>query len=160
MRNTFAKCLAEEMRQNEDVVLLFGDVGYGLLDSIREEFPERAINMGASEQLMLGAAVGLSQAGKIPVCYTITSFLIFRGLEWIRNYFDHEFTRVILVGSGRNRDYVHDGFTHWSEDDEEVMNIFPNIQTYYPFTKEAIHSILQASIQKNGPVYINLARSI
>ena len=75
MRRRFQELLTEEMRKNEDIVLLVGDVGYRVFDHLREDYPDRVINPGAAEQLMIGMGAGLAMEGKIPVCYSITPFV-------------------------------------------------------------------------------------
>ena len=105
MRRTFREQLEVEMRRDSRIHLLVGDVGYGLFDSTRREFPSRVINPGAAEQLMMGMAVGMTMEGIIPVVYSITPFVLYRPFEFIRNYVDHEKIPVKLVGSGRNDDY-------------------------------------------------------
>ena len=37
MRRRFQELLTEEMRKNEDIVLLIGDVGYRVFDHLRED---------------------------------------------------------------------------------------------------------------------------
>ena len=76
MRKLFAKMLHKEMGKNKDICLITADLGYGLWDSIRRDFPERYYNVGSAEQLMIGLAVGLAMEGKIPFAYSITSFLL------------------------------------------------------------------------------------
>ena len=78
MRRRFQELLTEEMRKNEDIVLLVGDVGYKVFDHLREDYPDRVINPGAAEQLMIGMGAGLAMEGKIPVCYSITPFVLYR----------------------------------------------------------------------------------
>ena len=111
-RQRFTELLTEEMRQNKDIILLVGDVGYKVFDHLREEYPDRVINPGAAEQLMIGMAAGLAMDGKIPVCYSITPFVLYRPFEFIRNYVNHENLPVKLVGSGRNDDYGLCGPSH------------------------------------------------
>ena len=36
VRKTFVKLLHEEMKKNEDIVFVIGDLGYGHFDKIRE----------------------------------------------------------------------------------------------------------------------------
>ena len=48
MRRRFQELLTEEMRKNEDIVLLVGDVGYKVFDHLREDYPDRVINPGAA----------------------------------------------------------------------------------------------------------------
>lgn len=160
MRNTFAKLLLEEMRQDDRIYLLFADVGFGVFDEIRKEFPDRAINTGAAEQLMIGAAVGLAQEGKIPFCYTISPFLLYRPFEWIRNYVNFENLNIKLIGSGRDKDYDKDGFTHWAEEDHIVMKLFPNIKCHFPTTKETLYFTIQEMVKTDKPYYLNLPRKV
>ena len=58
MRKQFAEFLHNEMAVNENIYLLTGDLGYGLWDRIKIDYPDRFINFLSSEQLMLGAACG------------------------------------------------------------------------------------------------------
>ena len=156
MRKDFAKILHSEMSKNEKLILLTADLGYGLWDSIRIDYPDRFYNCMSSEQLMLGCAIGMSMNGFIPVCYSITPFLLFRPFELIRNYLNHESMNVKLVGGGRDRDYGYLGFSHWAEDDLEFMNLFSNIQSYKP---DAInHDYISKLLSSYNPVYINLRK--
>lgn len=146
------------MLKNPDVWVLTGDVGYGVLDDIKREFPDRYVNTGAAEQSLLDIGVGLAMSGKIPICYSITPFLLYRGFETIRNYINHEKIPVILVGRGRDDDYKDCGFSHWAQEDWEVMNIFRNIQYYWPQTKEDAGRNIIEAINSKKPNYINLSK--
>jgi transketolase len=158
MRKTFANYLFDEMQNNPKIMAITADIGYGILDKLRESFPERVINVGSSEMLMVGIAVGLSYEGYIPICYTISSFLLYRPFEMIRNYVNYENLNIKLVGSGRDKDYIHDGITHWMEDDIKVVsNCFNKIQIYKPeiLTKDIFDSMMQCT----SPCYLNLKRN-
>ena len=155
-RQRFKELFTEEMKQNEDIILLVGDVGYKVFDHLREEIPNRGINPGASEQLMIGMAAGLAMEGKIPVCYSITPFLLYRPFEFIRNYLNHESIPVKLVGSGRDEDYGVCGFSHYACEDLDVMNIFSNIEVYHPQSPDEID--IKKFLYSPAPSYINLKR--
>jgi len=156
MRKQFAELLHNEMAINEKIYLLTGDLGYGLWDRIKIDYPDRFINTLSSEQLLLGTAVGLAMEGKIPIVYSITPFVLYRPFEWIRNYLNNEQIPVKLVGGGRDKDYGYLGFSHWAEEDIEVMSIFKNIILYKPETFEK--SIFKKFIGKQKPSYLNLSR--
>ena len=158
MRGWFSYELYQQMKKNKDIWLLTGDLGYRMFDSIRDEMPDRFINTGAAEQSMVGIGVGLALEGKIPFIYSITPFLLYRPFEMIRNYVNHEGIPIKLIGGGRDKDYGGDGFSHWSEEDKQVMKLFPNIESYWPKTKEEIPNMVRLLIENNKPVYLNLRR--
>ncbi len=158
MRRNFARLTHELMSSNTDVFLLTADLGFGMWDKVRKDFPERAINVGAAEQLMVGAAVGLALSGKIPICYSITPFLLYRPFELIRNYLQNENVPVKLIGSGRDKDYSHDGFSHWAEEDADILQNFHHIEQFYPRDIEELLKNFERYILLDKPTYINLRR--
>jgi len=74
MRRTFASLLHQAMEHNQDIHLITGDLGYGLWDDIRDDYPDRFYNVGSSEMVMMGMGIGLAMEGKIPFVYSITPF--------------------------------------------------------------------------------------
>ena len=130
MRKEFATFLHKEMSYNDNIVLLTGDLGYGLWDRIKIDYPDRFYNVMSSEQLMVGAAVGLAMENLIPIVYSITPFVLYRPFELLRNYLDHENIPVKLVGGGRDKDYGYLGFSHWAEEDIKVLSTLENIKLF------------------------------
>jgi len=158
IRGWFAAALHDEMEENENIWLLVGDLGWGMMDQIRDDFPKRFVNVGASEQLLVGAGVGLALSGKIPFVYSITTFLIYRAFEWHRNFLNHEQIPVFLIGSGYEDDYKHDGISHQPYEVKEVLNCLPNIRQYYPEEKESVPEQLRSMIMRNSPAFMCLRR--
>lgn len=158
MRAYFASCVHAEMKKNKKIYIVVGDLGYKMWDKVRKDFPERFINVGAAEQTLIGVGVGLALNGKIPIVYSITTFLLYRPFETIRNYVNHEKIPVKLIGSGRGKDYIHDGISHWAEEDKEVMNIFKNIKSVWPDDPKEMPKLVSKMISSNKPWYINLKR--
>lgn len=156
MRKLFAEKLHNEMAVNENIYLLTGDLGYGLWDRIKIDYPDRFINFLSSEQLMLGAACGMAMEGKLPVVYSITPFVLYRPFEWIRNYLDHELIPVKLVGGGRDKDYGYLGFSHWAEEDVDVLSNFKHIKKFKPETFTS--DIFESFLYNDCPSYLNLIR--
>lgn len=166
MRGYFAYELYQAMKRDKNIILLVGDLGYKIFDSIRDEMPEQFYNCGAAEMAMMGMAVGMALEGKIPVVYSITTFLLYRPFETIRNYINHEQIPVKLVGSGRDGDYVHDGFSHWSDDASFLLEhygqgnakIFGNIKALWPETKEDILPLMDQLLYDTKPYFLSLKR--
>ena len=157
MRKVFIDLLYDEMKKNDKIYFITADIGYGIIDKIMNDFPNRSKNIGSSEQLMIGIAIGLYYEGFIPICYTITPFLIYRPFEMIRNYVNHENIPIKLVGTGRNKDYTYLGFTHWAEDDIEILMPLKNIIKYKPdiLNKDLLNEFLY----NDKPSYLNLNRN-
>lgn len=160
MRTLFGKLLADSMINDPKLWLLTGDLGFGVLNKARESVPDRSYNVGAAEQLMLGSAVGLTYEGKIPICYSITPFVIFRPYEWLRNYLNHEGAPVKLVGAGRGQDYGHLGFSHWAVDDEDALRAFSRIKIYKPNTEQELKEIWEEFLYNDQPSYLNIVRNV
>jgi transketolase len=146
------------MSKNKDIYLITGDLGYGMWDKVRDNFPGRYYNVGSSEMVMMGTAIGLAMDKKIPYIYSITPFAIYRPFEMIRNYLDHENIPVNILGGGRGREYGYLGFSHWSEDDKRIMSCFDNIKTFHPDTEEELRSCFEYSTTGQSATYINLKR--
>jgi transketolase len=159
MRRQFFKDLYDLMEHNQNIFVLTADLGYGGFDKIREKHNgTRFFNVGACEQAMAGIAVGLALEGRTVFCYSITPFLLWRAAETLRLYVNHEKIPVILIGSGRDMDYAHDGFSHDATDAQKILNVFENIKSYWPNDKKQIKGLLQTVIKEKHPCFISLKR--
>lgn len=144
------------MAENPDIYLITADLGFGMLTPHQEDFKKQFINVGASEVTMMGLAVGLAQEGKRPFTYTISSFYM-RAAEPIALYVAREQLPIIMLGSGRDDDYKHDGPSHNATTTQEFMKMI-GIESLYPETKEEIPDILHQTISNNKPTFISLKR--
>lgn len=158
MRRTFADLVYAEMSTSSNLYVLTGDLGYKMWDDVRRDYATRFYNVGSAEQLLMGCGIGLALEGKLPIIYSITPFLLYRPFELIKNYLYHENVNVKLVGSGRGRDYLKDGFSHWAEEDREILSVFDNIKTFYPENIDELKGCFQDFISCPNPSYINLKR--
>lgn len=158
MRYQLAQILHTKMQEDKRIWVVTGDLGHKLWDKIRADFPDRFLNTGASEQAMMGLGVGLALKGCIPILYSITPFLIYRPFETIRNYIHHEKIPVKLIASGRGQDYENEGFSHWAEEDHEVMKILSNIEAHWPEENHELERLANQMLKSPKPWYINLKR--
>jgi transketolase len=158
MRRHFAQLVEKTMMIDRRLVVVTADLGYGMWDVVRDDYPQRFVNVGAAEQLMVGVCVGLALRGLRPIAYSITPFLLYRPFELIRNYVDHENLPVLLVGSGRGDDYAHDGFSHYAGDDVSMLAAFKNLTVYWPTSVEEMTEHFQEILAGTCPAYLNLRR--
>jgi len=158
MRRHFVKLIKEKMNEDEKIHLITADLGYGMFNDFDDLYKDRFHNVGAAEQLMVGCAIGLAQEGKIPLCYSITPFLLYRPFELIRNYLQHERCNVKLIGAGRDNDYSHDGISHWAHDDEDIIGRFFSIDIYKPRDNDELDGCFNKMLYSGAPSYLNLRR--
>lgn len=160
-RGYFAHALHSEMVDNPDIWFVTADLGWAMADKIMRDFPERAINVGAAETAALDISVGLALEGKVPFVYSITPFLLYRGFESIRNYIGNEQIPVKLIGGGRDKDYEHDGFSHWAQEDMAVLSALGQgwvANSHWPEDKSEVPNLIHKAVTNKLPTYINLRR--
>ena len=158
MRGWWAWEVYKMMRDNPDVYVVTGDLGFGMWDKVKEDFPYRFVNVGAAEVTMMCVAVGLAKRGRIPVVYSITSFATRRAYEPMFLYMNQENLHMIVAPAGEGDDYTHDGPSHWSFGTKQLMDTMPNIKQHYPETKEDIPAIAQEVFTNKAPHFISLRR--
>lgn len=159
MRKRFFEMLADKMEQDPRIWLIVGDLGFGLTADIEKRFPNRFVNVGVAEQLMIGTAIGLSYRSFIPVTYSITSFALYRPFELLRTYVNHEHIPIKMVGSGRGRDYLREGFSHWSEDAKDILGTLPKIREFWPTNEaELSDDMMTAFLYDAQPAFLSLSK--
>jgi len=153
MRRRFGKIINELAKKDKKIILLVGDIGYGIFDDFRKEHPKRFFNLGICEQSLIGVASGLAIEGLKPWVYTITPFLIERPFEQIKLDIDQQNTNVKLVGFA---DYPNLGPTHKEINASKLMALFKNIKSYFPKDGEQTEKFIYESYKKIGPNFISL----
>ncbi|RPF77841.1 MAG: hypothetical protein CBE14_000560 [Rickettsiales bacterium TMED254] len=157
VRKKFTELLYNEMAADDRINLIVGDLGWKHFDQLRLTYPDRFINVGAAEQLLIGTGVGMALEGKIPVVYSMTPFLIYRPFEFVRVHIDNDKVPVKLFGAGRDKDYDWLGFTHWAHDDKEHTRGFKNIDKHWP-EEDEMEDVFYDVIYSPKPCYVNLKR--
>jgi transketolase len=125
-------------RKDKRIYLLVCDMGFGVADKFREEFPDRFINMGIMEQGTVGIAAGMAMAGLIPIVYTIVNFLVFRAIEQVRNDVVMQNLNVKFISTGVNNYFNFLGFSHCcGEDDIKIMDMI-HLKVFDPYGKDEV----------------------
>lgn len=158
MRREFKPILFEEMKKNSRIILITADLGYKFFDEIRDKLPNQFYNIGAQENMMIGIGIGFAKMGYIPICYSITKFLLQRPYEMIDIYLNHDKIPVKILGGGRNSEYDIDGYTHYCGDDKKIMNIWSNIEAFWPNDVKELIDIIPKFLYNSKPSYLNLKR--
>ncbi len=158
MRETFTRCLQEEARKNPNLVLITGDLGFGVLFPYMKEFPDRFINAGISEQAMMSMAAGMAMEGKTVVVYSIGNFPTLRCLEQIRNCCAYHEANVKIVCVGAGFVYGTLGMTHHATEDMSALRILPGVTVYAPADKVETEAVMARFLTEPGVAYLRIGR--
>lgn len=158
MRNSFAKHLLEIAQKDESILLITGDLGYGVLDEFQKQLPKQYINSGVAEQSMMSMAAGLASRGYRPFVYSIANFPTFRCLEQIRNDVCYMKNPVTVVAVGAGLGYGVHGYTHHAVEDIAIMRAMPNMQIYSPADSIETNYCVDLILANQSPAYLRLGK--
>lgn len=141
-KNNFRKEIVDILlpyfKQDKRFYLLVCDMGFGVIDNLKKEFPRRVINCGIMEQGTVGIAAGMSISGLIPIVYSIVNFLAFRALEQVRNDVILQGLNVKFVATGVNDYFKFLGPSHCcGADDKKIMELI-KMKVFDPYEKQDV----------------------
>jgi transketolase len=158
MRNAFAEAVTEIADENQELIMLVGDIGNRLFNNFKEKHPRRFYNCGVAEAGMTGIAAGLASCGLQPITYTITPFNTLRCLEQIRLDVCYPDLPVIIVGTGSGLSYASLGATHHSMEDICILRSLPNMHVICPADIVEVKLALAEALRLKRPTYIRLGK--
>lgn len=161
MRNRFASAFYELGRQDERLAIVVADISpAGSIAKFREDFPDRFVNTGVAEQVMIGLCAGMAQRGLRPFAYTIATFSVFRPYEMIRNDLCYQNLPVTVVGMGAGVIYSTLGATHHAMEDVALMTSLPNMSVIAPCDPAETEAATRWLATRNErPAYLRLGKA-
>ncbi len=158
MRSTFVKSLLDKAKLNDKILLLTGDLGYGVVDDFAKQLPKQFMNFGINEQTMMSAAAGLASQGFKPFVYSIGNFPTFRCMEQIRNDVCYMDLDVTIVALGAGFAYGTAGYSHHLIEDISAMSSLPNIKIFSPADTDETLIVVDEVVKSIGPKYVRLGK--
>lgn len=155
MRNIFAEWITDLVSNDDKVILIVIDIGYGTFDNFREKYPDKFFNFGVCEQSTIGAAAGMALGGLKPYVFGITPFITERAFEQIKIDLCLNQANVKLIGYD---DYPTHGPTHSMMDNGNYMKSFKNMDSYFPKNKVEVLAALKSSYDTYKPMFIRLKK--
>lgn len=158
MRDTVIKTLIELGKQDKNIELITGDLGFGVLKSFWETLPDQFVNAGIAEQNMTGVAAGMALEGKKVFTYSIGNFPTLRCLEQIRNdcAYHNANVNIICVGGG----YVYGslGMSHHATEDIAILRALPDVTVICPGDPVEAALAVKKIANTQGTCYLRLGR--
>jgi len=158
MRKTALDCVYKLSKIDERVVFVGSDLGPGVLDKMKTEFPERFFMEGVSEQYIIGMAAGLAMEGFIPYVNTIATFLTRRCYEQVAVDLCMHDLPVRLIANGGGGVYAPLGPTHLAIEDIAIMRALPNMAVVAPCDADEMNRLMMSTLEWPHPIYIRLAK--
>ncbi|MDO5618073.1 transketolase family protein [Kocuria sp.] len=155
-RQQFTSTVSEFVEQEHDVVALYAEISGQYLDEARQRHPDRVINVGIREQLLVSAAAGVALSGMRPIAHTFSPFLVERAFEQIKLDFLHQGVGGVLVGSGGSFDMSSAGRTHQSPGDVAILSSLPDVTIHAPGTTEEVDAVIKHAIAQKGLHYVRV----
>jgi transketolase len=157
MRETFLATTEEILDADPDVAIVLADISAAQLAGAARRHPDRVINVGIREQLLVSTGAGLALAGLRPIVHTFPSFLVERGFEQIKLDFSHQELGGVLVSYGASYDMPTAGRTHQSPGDVALVDSLPDWTVHVPGHPAEARRLLLESIPGDGRVYLRLS---
>jgi transketolase len=158
MRDAFTAALQDLARQDPNIFMITGDLGFGVLKPYWETYPHQFFNAGISEQAMTGMAAGMALSGKTVFTYSIGNFPTLRCLEQIRNdcAYHHANVKIVCVGGG----FVYGslGMSHHATEDMAIMRALPDVAVFTPGDPAEVCAVMPILTYHSGTCYLRLGR--
>ncbi|MFL2840384.1 MAG: transketolase family protein [Pseudohongiellaceae bacterium] len=160
MRDAFIEELTLLAEEDSAVMLLTGDLGFGVLTEFAEKFPNQYINVGVAEQNMSGLAAGLALEGYKVYTYSIANFTTLRCLEQIRNDICYHDVDVTLVSVGAGFSYGQLGVSHFATEDLAILRALPNMMVVAPADPWEAKILTRQMSAIGSPKYLRIDKGI
>jgi transketolase len=157
MRKQFVRTVESLLAEDENLVLLLGDIGvFGFQKSFKD-FPGRVYNIGILEQATVSLASGLAKTNLIPIVHTIAPFLVERSFEQIKIDFCYQQLGGNFVSVGASYDYAALGCTHHCPGDVGVLQNIPGMEIVVPGSAAEFDSLFRGAYSNGNPTYFRLS---
>ena len=156
-RAIFGQAIFSLAEKKKNLMVLSADLGKssGLTRFIKS-YPDNYLNVGISEQNMIGMAAGIAREGFVVFATSFAPFLSMRSSEQIRMNMGYMNANVkaVALGSGVAMSFL--GNSHYGLEDASIMRSIPNLTVVSPADCTEIVKTVFAAADHEGPMYIRL----
>lgn len=159
MRTAFTAEASRLLDEDPRTAVVLAEISADMFDKAAASHPERVLNVGIREQLLVGVASGLALAGMRPIAHTYAPFLVSRAFEQVKLDLGHQGARAVLVSIGASYDAARSGRTHQAPEDVALMDTLPGMTVHVPGHPDEVGPLLASAVGALGDVssYIRLS---
>ncbi|SDT37094.1 transketolase family protein [Microlunatus soli] len=156
LRSQFVATTRELLETDERTALVLAEISSDRFADLIDARPDRVINVGIREQLLLSTAAGLALSGLRPIAHTFGAFLIERAWEQVKLDLDHQKVGAVLVGSYGSYDWPAGGRTHQSPGDVALLDTLRGWTVHVPGHPAEVDAQLRAAVAGDDRVYLRI----
>ncbi len=158
MRERFTKVASRLLDEDPRVAVVLAVLSSERFTDAARAHPDRVIDVGIREQLLISVAGGLALAGLRPIAHSFASFLIERPFEQIKLDLNHQGAGAVLVSSAGSYDKSSEGRTHQSPGDVALLGTLDGWTVHVPGHPDEAETLLRhAVLADTGLVYVRLS---
>ena len=159
MRERFLDVVADALDRDPRVAVVLAEVDVGRLRArgASHRHPQRVINVGIREQLMISVAGGLALEGFRPVVESYAPFAVERPFEQIKLALGHQDVGAVLVSIAASYDAAEEGRTHQAPEDVALIATLPGWTIHVPGHPDEVEALLWQALARDDRTYLRLS---
>ncbi|MFD4689629.1 transketolase family protein [Streptomyces sp. NPDC058463] len=157
MRDRFIDTTSRLLDEDPRLALVLAEISRDGFDRAERTHPDRVINVGIREQLLIGAGAGMALTGMRPLMHTFASFLVERPFEQVKLDLGHQGVGGVLVSAGASYDWPAGGFTHMSPGDIALLDTLDGWTVHVPGHPDEAEALVRQAVAADGRVYVRLS---
>jgi transketolase len=159
MRTAFAEEASALLDEDPLVAVVLAEISADLFAKAAARHPDRVLNVGIREQLMVSVGGGLALAGMRPIVHTYAPFLVERAFEQVKLDLAHQGGHAVLVSIGASYDAARAGRTHQAPEDVALLDSVPGFSVVVPGHPSEVRGLLREAVGglDSGSAYLRLS---
>ncbi|MBL3669224.1 transketolase [Streptomyces sp. M2CJ-2] len=158
MRDRFAPVVTRLLDEDPRVAVVLAEVGKDGFGEALRRHPDRVVNVGIREQLLVGAAAGMALTGLRPVVHTFAGFLVERPFEQVKLDLGHQGAGAVLVSAAASFDWPAGGYTHMAPGDVALLDTLDGWTVHVPGHPDEAETLLRHAVAAgDDKVYVRLS---
>lgn len=160
MRERFTDVSSRLLDEDSRLAVVLAEISADRFRDAAQRHPDRVVNVGIREQLLVGVGGGLALTGLRPVIHTFASFLVERPFEQLKLDLGHQGVGGVLVSANGSYDWPAGGYTHMSPGDVALLDTLDGWTVHVPGHPDEAETLLRHAVAAENKVYLRLSDQV